>query len=324
MKAVICRQYGPPELLAVAETPPPEAGQGEVVVKVAACGVSFADSLLVQRKYQLRPELPFIPGGEVAGEVRSIGAGVIGFRPGDRVAGFGQLGGFAEETCLKATQLMRIPPGIGFPEAAAFPLNYATAYHALRNRAALCAGEDLLVLGASCGLGLAAIQLGKAMEARVIAAASTQQKLDLCRQHGADQVINYEKNSLRDAIRELCGDRGVDVVFDPVGGRYAEPAVRSLAWKGRYLVIGFAVGEISQVPLNLVLLKGCAILGFSVGAFIHHEPEAARINTQMLGTWWREGRLRPHIGGTYPLARAAEALADIASRRVVGKLVLLP
>jgi NADPH2:quinone reductase len=324
MKAVMCRAYGMPDTLVIEEREPPRPGSGQVVVSIEACGVNFPDTLIIQGKYQFKPELPFSPGSEVAGVVKEVGEGVQGFKAGDRVIAFTGWGGFAEEVVVDAVKLIPMPPGLDFTIASAFVLAYGTAHHALKDRARIQPGETLLVLGAAGGVGLAAIEIGKQLGATVIAAASSEEKLETCRQHGASETINYTAQDLRERIRQITGGRGIDVVFDPAGGDFTEPALRSMAWKGRYLVVGFAAGDIPRIPLNLTLLKGCAIVGVFWGAFTEREPQHNVENLRELLTWLAEGKLRPHISATYPLERAADALYDIMNRKVQGKVVLVP
>jgi NADPH2:quinone reductase len=322
MKAVLCKQFGPPDSLVVEELPSPKAGPGEVVVSVKAASVNFPDVLIIQNKYQFKPPLPFSPGSELAGVVKEVGEGVKAFKPGDRVIAFTTYGAFAEEVKTEAARLLPLPEGMDFPSGAAFLLTYATSDHALRDRGALKAGETLLVLGAAGGVGLAAIEIGKALGARVIACASTDEKLAVCREHGADETINYAAEDLRERIKALTDGKGVDVVYDPVGGPYTEPAFRSLAWRGRLLVVGFAAGDIPKLPLNLALLKGAAVVGVFWGDFARREPKAFAESVRQLAAWYREGKLRPHVSQTMPLASAAEALKLMAARQVKGKLVL--
>ena len=322
MKAVLCKQFGPPDSLVVEELPSPKAGPGEVVVSVKAASVNFPDVLIIQNKYQFKPPLPFSPGSELAGVVKEVGEGVKAFKAGDRVIAFTTYGAFAEEVKTEAARLLPLPEGMDFPSGAAFLLTYATSDHALRDRGALKAGETLLVLGAAGGVGLAAIEIGKALGARVIACASTEEKLAVCREHGADATINYASEDLRERIKALTDGKGVDVVYDAVGGPYTEPAFRSIAWRGRLLVVGFAAGEIPKLPLNLALLKGAAVVGVFWGDFARREPKAFAESVRQLGTWYREGKLRPHVSQTLPLASAAEALKLMAARKVKGKLVL--
>ena len=322
VKAVLCKQYGPPETLVVEELPSPRAGPGEAVVSVKAASVNFPDVLIIQNKYQFKPPLPFSPGSELAGVVKEVGAGVSSVRPGDRVMAFTTYGAFAEEVKTEAARLLAIPDGMDFNSAAAFVLTYGTSDHALRDRGALRAGETLLVLGAAGGVGLAAIEIGKALGARVIACASSGEKLAVCREHGADATINYAAEDLRERIKSLTEGRGVDVIYDPVGGAYSEPAFRSIAWRGRLLVVGFAAGEIPKLPLNLALLKGASVVGVFWGDFARREPKAFAGSIAQLGLWFREGKLRPHVSKIYPLEKAADALRLMAARQVKGKVVL--
>jgi NADPH:quinone reductase len=322
MKAVLCKAYGPPESLVVEEIPPPEPGPGEVVVSVKAASVNFPDVLIIQNKYQFKPQLPFSPGSEVAGVVKTTGDGVTNVKAGDQVMAFTTYGAFAEEVKTEARRLLPLPPGMDFISAAAFGLTYATSDHALRDRGQLVAGETLLVLGAAGGVGLAAIEIGKVLGTRVIACASTDEKLEVCRAHGADDTINYATEDVRERIKSLTDGRGVDVVYDPVGGAYTEPALRSLAWRGRLLVVGFAAGEIPKIPLNLTLLKGCSIVGVFWGEFTRREPQRFTESMQQLGRWYGQGRLKPHVAQTFPLERAADALTLMANRQVKGKVVL--
>ena len=322
MKAVLCRQFGPPESLVYEEMPSPTAGAGEVVVSVRAASLNFPDVLIIQNKYQFKPPLPFSPGSEMAGVVKELGDGVKGFKAGDRVIAFTTYGAFAEEVKVEAGRLVPIPDGMDFNSAAAFLLTYGTSDHALRDRGALKAGETLLVLGAAGGVGLAAVEIGKAMGAKVIACASSADKLEVCARHGADAGINYATEDMRERIKELTGGRGVDVVYDAVGGPYTEPALRSIAWRGRLLVVGFAAGDIPKIPLNLALLKGCAIVGVFWGDFARREPKAFAASIAQLGAWFREGKLKPHVSQTFPLAQAVDALKLMAARKVKGKVVL--
>jgi NADPH2:quinone reductase len=323
MKAVLCKEFGPPEKLSLEEIEELTPGQGQVVVTVKACGVNFPDTLIIQGKYQVRPPLPFSPGGEVAGVVKAVGEGVSQVRPGDRVIAFNSYGGFAEEILVEAAQLIPMPPELDFITGSAFVLTYGTSHYALTDRAQLKAGETMLVLGAAGGVGLAAIEIGKLLGARVIAAASSPEKLAVCRQHGADESINYAREDLKERIKALTGGKGVDVVFDPVGGAYSEVALRGTAWGGRFLVIGFTANEIPRIPLNLPLLKGCSIVGVFWGSFTAHEPERNRQHQQELLGWLKEGKLKPHISATYPLEGAAQALQDLMDRKVTGNVVLL-
>lgn len=322
MKAVLCKAYGPPETLVLEEINSPEPDSRQVVIDVKVCGVSFPDTLLIGGKYQFKPPLPFAPGGEVAGIVKAVGTEVTQFRVGDRVVAFTGWGGFAEEVATDVSRVVALPDEIDFATGAAFSMTYATSYYALRERGRLKAGEKLLVLGASGGVGLASIEIGKAMGAHVIAAASSAEKLEVCRQRGADEVINYTTEDLKERVKALTGGNGVDVIFDPVGGTYAEPALRGIAWGGRYLVIGFAAGDIPRIPLNLVLLKGCEIVGVFWGTFATREPERNRTYMQEMFSLVATGKLRPLISTTYSLTQASDALIDMLERKVQGKVVL--
>jgi len=322
MRAVRCKAYGPPDSLVVEDIASPVAGPGEVIVGVKAAGVNFPDVLIIQNKYQVKPPLPFSPGSEIAGVVKAVGDGVDAVKAGDRVFAITGYGAFTEEVTVEAARLLRIPQGMDFVTAAAFGLTYATSDHALRDRGALKAGETLLILGAGGGVGLAAIDIGKALGARVIACASDDEKLAVCRDHGADATINYAAEDLRERIKALTGGKGADVVYDPVGGPYTELALRSIAWRGRLLVVGFAAGEIPKIPLNLTLLKGCAIVGVYWGEFSRREPERFAESIGQLGRWYAEGKLKPHVSQVLPLERAADALTRMANREVKGKVVL--
>ena len=322
MKAILCKQFGPPDSLVFEEVASPTVGPGEVVVSVKAASVNFPDVLIIQNKYQFKPPLPFSPGSELAGVVKEVGAGVRGWRAGDKVMAFTTYGAFAEEVKTEAGRLLKIPEGMSFNEAAAFVLTYGTTDHALRDRGALAAGETLLVLGAAGGVGLAAIEVGKALGARVVACASSDDKLAVCRSHGADATINYATEDLRERIKALTGGRGVEVIYDPVGGPYSEPAFRSIAWRGRHLVVGFAAGDIPKLPLNLALLKGASVVGVFWGDFARREPARFAESVRQLTKWYAEGRLKPHVSETFPLEQAAEALKRMAARQVKGKVVL--
>jgi NADPH2:quinone reductase len=324
MRAVQCVAWGEPEGLQLNEIALPEPGAGQVRIRIAAAGVNFPDLLIVQRKYQMQPPLPFTPGAEVAGTIDAVGEGVTDLRPGQRVAALCMIGGFAEAVVVDAALCMPLPPGVPMPLAASFVLAYGTSWHALRDRGALQAGETLLVLGAAGGVGLAAVEIGKAIGARVIAAASSEEKRTACLEHGADEVIDYVNADLRAELKRLTDGRGPDVIFDPVGGRYAEMALRSIAWRGRYLVIGFADGEVPSLPLNLPLLKGASIVGVYWGEFARREPGHNASGMAELMGWVASGTLRPRISRQYSLAEAPEALRDLAERRVVGKVVVVP
>ena len=322
MKAVLCKEFGLPGSLVLEEVPSPKPASGQVVISVKACGVNFPDTLIIQGKYQFKPEMPFSPGGEVAGVVKEIGESVTRVKPGDRVIAFNTWGGFAEEMVVEADRTIPMPANMDFVPASAFVLTYGTSYHALKDRAEIKAGETLLVLGAAGGVGLAAIQLGKAMGARVIAAASSDVKLKVCRDNGADELINYGSEDLRARVKAITAGKGVDVVYDPVGGPYSELALRDMAWKGRFLVVGFAAGDIPKVPLNLTLLKGCSIVGVFWGSFTKNEPEHNRENNWELMAMYAAGKIKPHIHAVYPLEKAAEALNEVLNKRVTGKVVL--
>ena len=324
MKAVLCKEYGMPETLVIEDVAPLRAGKGQVVVTVKACGVNFPDTLIIQGKYQFKPPMPFSPGSEVAGIVKEVGEGVTGISAGDHVIASTGWGGFAEEVVVNASKIIPMPAGLDFTIASAFVLTYGTAHHALKDRAQIQPGETLLVLGAAGGVGIAAIEIGKQMGARVIAAASSDEKLAVCRQHGASETINYTSEDLRERIKQITGGQGIDVIFDPVGGSFSEPALRSMAWKGRFLVVGFAGGEIPRIPLNLTLLKGCSIVGVFWGAFTEREPQHNAQNLRELMDWLSRGILKPHISATYPLEQAADALYDMLNRKVLGKAVLVP
>jgi NADPH2:quinone reductase len=320
MKAVLCKEWGPPDALVVEDIPSPKPGKGQLLVSVKASGVNFPDVLLIQNKYQFKPELPFSPGSEIAGVVKQVGEGVHGFMPGDRVMAHIRWGGYAEEAVVDEALVTPVPAGLDFTVAASFGLVYATAYHALKDRAGIRAGETLLVLGAAGGVGLAAVELGKLLGARVIACASSDAKLETCKRFGAEVAINYEREDLREALKNL--GRAVDIVLDPVGGKYSEPAVRAMAWKGRYLVVGFASGEIPKIPLNLTLLKGCSIVGVFWGEFARRERDLNAANLKELTAWLRAKKIKPLVSASYPLERAADALNDMMNRKVQGKVVL--
>jgi len=322
VKAVVCRQYGPPDSLVVEELPSPRAGAGEVVVAVKAASINFPDVLIIANKYQFKPPLPFSPGSELAGVVKEVGEGVSGWKVGDRVMAFTTYGAFAEEVKVEATRLCRMPAKMSFEEGAAFVLTYGTSDHALRDRAALARGETLLVLGAAGGVGLAAVEIGKALGARVIACASSEEKLAVCREHGADATINYAAEDFREKVKTITQGKGLDVVYDPVGGAYTEAAFRSIAWRGRLLVVGFAAGEIPKLPLNLPLLKGASVAGASWGDFGSREPERFAESLRQIARWYEEGKLRPHVSRRFPLEKASEALKLMAARQVKGKVVL--
>lgn len=324
MKAVLCETLGPPETLVLRDLPDPAPGPGEVSVRVKAAGLNFFDTLIIQGKYQFKPDLPFSPSAELSGIVAEIGEGVTGFAPGDAVIAYGGWGCCRERVVMPADKLVAVPDGADLEQAAGLIVTYGTTLHALKDRARLKPGETLCVLGASGGVGSAAVEIGKIMGARVIAAASSPDKLDYCRALGADETIDYSKEDLKTRLKELTGGAGADVVYDPVGGALSEAALRATAWEGRFLVIGFAAGEIPKIPLNLALLKGCDIVGVFWGRFTELDPEGDRANTRQLLDWLAEGKLSVAVHDTYPLEQTADALGAIARREVKGKVLILP
>lgn len=323
MKALLCKEFGPPESLTIEEIDDPEATPGMVVIDVKASSVNFPDALMIQGKYQFRPPFPFSPGCEVSGVVKAVGKNVEHVQPGDRVLATPGFGGFAEQVAAPAEVVVPIPEGVGFEAAAAFMFAYGTSQYALVERGKLQAGQNLVVLGAAGGVGLAAVEIGALLGARVIAAASTDEKLALCREHGASETINYSDEDLKERIKALTGGNGADVIYDPVGDKYAEPALRGIGWEGRYLVVGFAGGEVPKIPLNLTLLKGCEIVGVFWGDFMRRQPDLHRKLVGELLEWLRDGKVKPHVSETYPLERAHEAITAIAERRAKGKLVVV-
>jgi NADPH2:quinone reductase len=322
MRAVLCKELGMPESLVLEEVPGLIPGPGQVLISVQACGVNFPDTLIIQGKYQFKPDLPFSPGGEISGVVKQVGSDVDSLKIGDRVIAFSTWGGFAEELVVDQTRTVIISDKMDYERASAFVLTYGTSYHALKDRAHLREGETLLILGASGGVGLAAIQLGKAMGATVIAAASNPEKLSACQENGADYVINYAQDDLRQSVKEITKGRGVDVIYDPVGGSFSEKALRDMSWGGRFLIIGFAAGEIPKVPLNIPLLKGCSVVGVFWGEFTKREPDLNKQNNQELMDLFDQGKISPHIHRVYPLEKAGEALNELLQKRVIGKVVL--
>lgn len=322
MKAILCKKYGLPESLIYTDVPEPEISEGEVLIQVAACAVNFPDVLIIQNKYQFKPELPFSPGGEVSGIVEKVGSAVKHLQVGQRVLALCGWGGFAEKVKVEADRVFPIPPQMDFITAASTLYTFGTAYHALKDRAMIKAGETLLVLGASGGVGLAAVALGKVMGARVIAAASTAEKLEVCASQGASELINYEQEDLKERIKSITDGKGVDVVLDVVGDKYAEPALRGMAWKGRYLVVGFAGGEIPKLPFNLALLKGCAVMGVFWGRFSKEEPKQSQQNIMELVGLIQSGKISQHIYKTYALDQAPQALRDMLDRKVIGKGII--
>jgi len=324
MKAVLCTQFGGPEKLQVADIESPVAGPGEVVIAVKAAGLNFFDTLIIENKYQYKPEPPFSPGAEVAGEILSLGEGVDGFRIGDRVMTCTGWGGVRGEVVVSQETLIKMPDELDFVVAAGLIVTYGTSLHALKDRANLQPGETLAVLGASGGVGQAAVEIGKVMGARVIACASSDEKLRFCSALGADETLNYANEDIKTRLKEMTGGNGVDVIYDPVGADLAEPALRAIGWNGRFLVIGFAGGEIPKIPLNLALLKGCQIVGVFWGNHLVREPEKHRANMAQLLDWVMEGEIKPHIHQVYPLEKTSEALMVIARREVRGKLIVTP
>jgi len=322
MKAVLCKAHGPARDLVLEDVANPTPKKNEILLDVHAASVNFPDTLIIEGKYQFQPPLPFSPGGEAAGVVAVAGENAGAFKAGDRVMALTGWGSFAEQVAVPAYNVMPIPEGMDFVTASAFGMTYGTSMHALRQRGQLQAGETLLVLGASGGVGLAAVEIGKAMGARVIAAASSAEKLETAKAAGADELIDYSQQSLKDEIKRLTGGKGVDVIYDPVGGELFDQAVRGLAWNGRLLVVGFASGQIPQLPANLVLLKGAAVLGVFWGSFAQRQPADNAENFRQLFAWYAEGKLKPLVSRTYPLAEAGEAIGQLAERKALGKLVV--
>jgi NADPH:quinone reductase len=324
MKAVLCTRFGAIDDLQLTDIPEPAPGSGEAVVRIKAAALNFFDTLIIAGKYQHKPPFPFSPAAEFAGVVEGVGSGVTEVARGDRVMGNIGWGAAREAVAVPVQALVKIPDTLDFDHAAGLTVTYATTLYALRERGALKPGETLAVLGASGGTGLAAVEIGKIMGARVIACASSDEKLDFARAHGADTTVNYATEDLRNALRTLGGERGIDVVYDPVGGPCTEPAVRSLGWEGRYLVVGFAAGEIPKLPLNLVLLKSCDIRGVLWGSWIRREPAAQHALMTQIVAWCAQGKLSVHVHAVYPLAEIATAMKAIADRKVMGKIVLHP
>jgi NADPH:quinone reductase len=322
MQAVMCQSYGPPEGLVIKEIPDPQIKADEVLIDVHAAGVNFPDKLIIENKYQVCPELPFVPGSEAAGTVQDIGKDVTGIQPGDRVVGFKPWGAFAEKMAVPQSNVFPVPENVDFIHAAAFPTAYGTAYHALKRRAALKPGETLLVLGATGGVGMAAVELGRLMGARVIAAGGSDEKLKALARYKIDHILNYSRTPIKKAVAALTQGRGVDVIYDPVGGDVFDQAIRCVAWNGRYLVVGFAEGRIPQAPANIVLLKGFQVVGVHWGVSRQREPEMNQVDFRELLQWLGEGRVSPMISQVFPLEGAAAALRAIIDRRITGKAVL--
>ncbi|MGD9604436.1 MAG: NADPH:quinone oxidoreductase family protein [Gammaproteobacteria bacterium] len=329
MKAIVSEAIGGPDTLKLRDLPAPAAGDGEILVRVHACGVNYPDALMLEDKYQFRPTRPFAPGGEVAGEVLAVGGGVSAFKPGDRVIALVGHGGMAEQVVAKAAKCLAMPASMPFDEGAAFIFTYGTSYHALKQRGQLKPGNTLLVLGAAGGVGLAAVELGVAMGARVVAAVSSDEKAALCKAHGAAETVVYPRGpfdkegakALADLFKNACGKHGADVVYDAVGGDYAEAALRAIAWEGRFLVVGFPAG-IPRIPLNLALLKGCQIVGVFWGSYTEREPAENARNNQELMDLYTQKKIRPHVSMKVPLADAGRAITELAERRALGKIVV--
>lgn len=322
MKAVLCKAFGPADTLVLEEVASPTPAKNEILIDVHAAAVNFPDTLIIEGKYQFKPPFPFSPGGEAAGVVAAVGEKVSHLKPGDRVMALTGWGSFAEQVAAPAYNVMPIPKGIDFNSAAAFGMTYGTSMHALKQRANLQPGETLLVLGASGGVGLAAVEIGKAMGARVIAAASSAEKLEVAKAAGADALINYSEENLKDRVKELTGGQGADVIYDPVGGDLFDAAVRAINWNGRLLVVGFASGRIPELPVNLALLKGASVVGVFWGSFAQRQPQDNLANFQQLFAWYAEGKLKPLVSQTFPLERAADAINALANRTAVGKVVV--
>lgn len=322
MKAVLCNAYGPPEDLVIEEVANPQPGRGEVLVDIHASAVNFPDVLMIEGKYQSQPPFPFSPGGEIAGTIASLGEGVSEFSVGDRVFGGTGVGGFAEQIAVRAGALRKMPDNMGFAQASGISTTYGTSYYALKQRAALQPGETLLVLGAAGGVGLAAVELGKAMGARVIAAASSAEKLAAARQAGADELIDYSDGELKDKVKALTDGRGADVIYDPVGGDLFNQCMRSIAWYGRVLVIGFAAGDIPKVPINLILLKSCQVVGVFFGSWSGRFLDEAAANFREILALYEAGKIDPLVGKEYLLEDYALALRDLSERRAIGKVVV--
>lgn len=324
MKAILCPQYCQPDDLVLADVPDPVAGPGEAVIAIKAAALNFFDILMIQGKYQIKPPFPFSPAAEVSGVIESIGPGVTDLKVGDRVVASCGHNGAREKIALPAAAIVKIPDNLDYDRAAGIIIIYGTALHALEDRASPKPGETLAVLGAAGGTGLAACELGKLMGLKVIACASSDEKLEFAKAHGAELTLNYGKEDLKEGLRKLTGGKGVDIIFDPVGGAYAEAALRSIAWEGRFLVIGFAAGDIPKMPLNLALLKGCDIRGVFWGAWTRQNPEKNRANLEKLVKWTAEGKISSHVDRTFPLAQTADALKVLAGRQAMGKVILHP
>ena len=323
MHAWLCESLDGADALRWQELPTPEPKPGEVRIRIQAASLNFPDLLIVRGQYQFKPPLPFVPGAEYAGVIDAVGAGVMHLRPGDAVAALGGTGGFGSHACVDASRVLPLPPGFAVEDGAAFAFTYGTSHHALIDRGQLQAGETVLVLGAAGGVGTAALQIAKAAGARVIAAASSDEKCALCRELGADATLNYGTENVRDRLKVLTGGKGPDVVYDPVGGALAEPVFRSIAWRGRYLVVGFAQGAIPALPWNLALLKGASIVGVFWGDFARREPKANAAMMAELAQWYAQGKIKPVIDRAMPMSELKAAFAHMGSRGVMGKLVMV-
>lgn len=324
MKAILCSQFCEPDDLVLADIDDPVAGDGQVVIAIKAAALNFFDILMIQGKYQIKPPFPFSPAAEVAGVIESIGSGVTGLKVGDRVVASVGHNGAREKVAVPATSAVKIPDNLDFDRAAGVIITYGTALHALEDRASPKPGETLAVLGAAGGTGLAACELGKLLGLKVIACASSDEKLEFAKKHGADIGLNYATEDLKEGLKKLTDGKGVDIIFDPVGGKYAEASLRAIAWEGRFLVIGFAAGDIPKMPLNLALLKGCDIRGVFWGAWVRQNPEKNRANLEKLVKWAAEGKISSHVDRTFPLAKTADALKVLAGRQAMGKVILHP
>ena len=322
MKAILCETLGPPQQLTYKEVPDPRPGLDEILIEVKACAVNFPDTLIIQGKYQFKPDLPFSPGSDISGVIKAVGADVKNFKVGDDVFGVTRYGGMAEQVVVKKSNVFPKPPGMDYKIAASFLYAYGTSLHALKDRARVKEGETVVIMGAAGGVGLAAVDLAKRLGAEVIACASSQAKLDLCKTYGADKTINYTTEDLKARIKELTNGKGADVIYDPVGSQYSEPALRAMAWKGRYLVVGFAAGEIPKIPLNLTLLKGCSIVGVFWGRFAQEEPQKNMGNSLQILDWFSKGEIKPHIHKVYSLEQAPLAIQELMDRKVLGKVMI--
>jgi len=324
VKAILCTHFGTPDDLVLTDISEPTPAPGEVVAKVVAVGLNFFDTLIIAGKYQKKPPFPFSPCGEFTGIVETVGQGVTGFKPGDHVLGYCTFGAARERIAVSTDKLVKLNVDLDLVRAAGLAITYGTSYHALADRAHLKPGETLAVLGAAGGVGLAAVELGKLMGARVIACAGSDDKLAFARSHGADATVNYASQDLRSALKDLGGEHGIDVIFDPVGGSYSEAALRAIAWRGRHLVVGFAAGEIPKLPLNLTLLKGCAVVGVYFGDWVRHDPQAYRAALDQLARWAAAGKLSCHIHQVYPLCETPQALKALTQRQAMGKVIVQP